>query len=311
MHSYVLRAAASVPGPTRRLVVWGTMVVAAVAAITVAAAAKDTPAAVAESVVGVTHQAEGFSIMTQDAGRELLRWSDLVDLGSSPEKVMQYFEKEYGKKPDGVAVNDQGYAGSVNPPITQRYGRPAYKNMGTPIYVKGAVSDKTVDIVVDEVINTQDREVELAVKLGGSWKDEASVSWSTTSGLTMTASVSFADVFSIGSEVSLQTTIGESKTMSQTRSKETTVKATVPPRSKVVVKMVGEVSSQDLFFTVPMEASGYFGANFGRRVKDHFFWFAPVSKVLPRTTGEAKGKLRGQRVVKTRAVVGRPTSLVG
>lgn len=286
------------------------MAVAALVLLTTATSATEASVVVADSVPGITHKDGAPSPAVRAIVREALTWSDLAAVDSSPEAVMQFFEKKYGQKPDGVAVNDQGYANSVDPPVTVRFSKPAFKVLGAPTFDKGAVRDKTVTVGADTVTNAQDQEVELEAKISGSWTDSTEVSWSTASGLTVSSSIGFGkDAFSIGTEVSVESTIGESKTSSKTGTKETTLKVKVPPRSQVVVEMVGLMKSQDVRFTVPITASGSFGANFGSRVNGAFFWFEPVSNVLPRTSGEAKGVLRAQRVMEVRSQIRETTPL--
>ncbi|MED4011636.1 hypothetical protein P4606_13225 [Priestia aryabhattai] len=57
-------------------------------------------------------------------------------------------------------------------------------------------------------------------------------------------------------------------------------------------------------FQAPLSVQGSFGANFPRKVEDHYFWFLVADNVLNSTTGTLTGKIKNTAVFDVQTEVG-------
>ncbi len=242
--------------------------------------------------------------------QEKLSFTDLPALNSSPESVRQAFTNKFGTKPDGISVNSETYFNAVKPAITEQYGHPCYKRLGDFNYTKGDGKPPTSAIVGSNVaVNYGDEEATMTLEVQGSWQSEQSWSSESTTGLTISSKFTIEGFFESGMEFSVSTTVGESKTESESRTATASVQVTVPPRSKKKVTMVGTLKKESMDFRAPISVDGMFGANFPKRVQDHYFWFLGASSVLNQTTGEITGTIKNTAVFDVHTEIGKTEPL--
>ncbi|XP_065838879.1 hydralysin-like [Oscarella lobularis] len=225
--------------------------------------------------------------------KQALTFSDLDGLGSSPDSVRSRFQSIYGKRPDGIALNSETYFNAVKPAITEQYGLSCYKVLGDFTYTEGPAVDQGEIVVGSQsVLNYGDQEATMTVNVNGSWTQSTTVTSSITTGMSFTAEFAIEGVFKLGGSFNMSVTAGRSSTDSKTLGQSVSVSVTVPARSRVQVKMVGQLKQEAVSFTAPIRASGEFGANFSDRVKGHYFWFNNAEQVLNKTSGILSGSVK-------------------
>jgi hypothetical protein len=222
--------------------------------------------------------------------QQALTFQDLTALDSSPDAVRSAFQKKFGKNPDGIALNDQTYFNAVQPPITQTYGHPCYKTLGSIDYTEGATTSGTSAILGSNyAVNNSDEEATITLTVNGSWTSSTSVSSSVTAGMSFSAEITLEGVFKLGESFNMSVTAGQSKTETVQQGSSATVQVTVPPRSRKKVTMVGTLKQEKVNFSAPISVNGMFGANFPDRVNGHYFWFTAAYDLLPKTSGTLSG----------------------
>ncbi|MBQ4811767.1 ETX/MTX2 family pore-forming toxin [Pseudoalteromonas sp. SMS1] len=242
--------------------------------------------------------------------QQALQFSDLSALDSSPNAVRDWFKHSFSRNPkevtpDGISVNSETYFNAVTPAITEQYSHPAYKTLGSIDYTQGETTGDTQAVLGSNyAINKSNQEQTITLTVSGAWQESQTTSSSVTSGMSFTAEVSLEGVFKLGSTFSTSITAGESNTNSTTRTSTASATVKVPPNSKIKVTMVGTMKTQTVNFTAPIQVSGMFGANFPDRVSDHYFWFAGVEQVLPKTTGTLSGTIKNTSAFDVQTEIG-------
>ena len=126
-------------------------------------------------------------------GRELLKFSDLSALGSSPSAIREGFKREYGINPDGISLNHETYYGAMHPAITEQYSRYCYKEHGSVRYTSVGSKDKTVIVGHDSVENRTGQEVSAVSTVTEQWTESVSRTTSSSIGRTFEHGVSIAE----------------------------------------------------------------------------------------------------------------------
>ncbi|WP_347351519.1 hypothetical protein [Intrasporangium sp.] len=242
--------------------------------------------------------------------QEYLTFSDLQGLQSSPDAVRQAFDKQFGKRPDGLALNDSTYYNAVQPPITQQYGHFCYKSV-TDYQFGPSQADPPHDAIVgsNTAKNNGDTEAEISLSVTGTWTEETGWSSSVTTGLTYSEEFTLEGVFKMGMSFSVAVTAGKSGSSSVSKSSSASVTVKVPPRSQVTVSMIATMKKEKMPFLAPIRVSGMFGANFPERVNGHYFWFSGADVLLPRTQGEITGVIEGTAAFDVHTDIGPATPI--
>lgn len=237
--------------------------------------------------------------------QELLGFSELVALGSSPDSVRSKFEKRFGKKPDGIALNRETYFNAVKPSICEQYSHYCYKQLGGYEFTEStSLPPQNAILGSSMAVNNGDSEAEVSLQVQGSWSEQQSWSASITTGMTYSEEIGIEGIFKTGMEFSVAITAGRSGSSSVTKSASYTVTVKVPPKSQVEVSIVATMKKERMAFKAPIKVSGMFGANFPKRVQDHYFWFLSADEVLEKTSGEINGYVEGTAAFDVHAHIG-------
>lgn len=238
--------------------------------------------------------------------QEYLSFNDLAGLDSSPNAVREKFKDIFGIQPDGIALNKETYYDAIQPPITEQYGHYCYKKLGQYTFSNDTSNPPENAIVgTNTAYNYGDTEAEISLSVQGQWSETVGWSSSITSGLTFSQEFGIEGIFKMGMSFSVSVTAGRSGSSSTTRTATATVSVKVPPRSKVEVSMVGIMQSESMDYSVPIAVSGMFGANFPKRVNDHYFWFYSAESLLPKTSGVISGTIKGTSVFNVHTEIGK------
>ncbi len=240
--------------------------------------------------------------------QEYLQFSDLSALDSSPDAVRTAFKNQFNKTPDGIALNTETYYNAVKPPITEQYSHYCYKVLG-PYDFTTDTSEPPQQAVVgsNTAVNNGDTEAEISLTVQGAWTDTTAWSSSITTGMTFSQELTIEGVFKMGMSFSVSATVGQSGSSSVQKSSAATVSVKVPPHSQVTVEMVATMQSETMGFNAPINVSGMFGANFPDRVDGHYFWFLSASQVLPKTSGQITGSIKGTSAFNVHTTIGQAT----
>lgn len=238
-------------------------------------------------------------ITRQIISEEDCSFEDLEGLDSSPNDVREKFAEIYGKTPDGLAVNSEGYYSAVSPPITEQYGYTCTKVVGDPSFTPTGSTVENVLLLQKTVRNFGYSEITSKVGLERTWVESVEASISFTAGFTFSFTAGVEGIASAGHEFSFSITKGKTE---KTESRDTISSSddiTIPGKSKVFVTSYAVVRKDKLDYTLPLSIHGHFGANFPDRVRpvdgstdtEAYFWFQPVSNILPKTDGIASGEV--------------------
>ena len=250
----------------------------------------------------------GGTVMTV---KELLTLSDLPSLNSSPESIRSAFKSKFDNViPAGISVNNETSLNAVEPAITERYSQYCYKTLGKFSFTKGSIASPTSVIVgKNVVINYGDEITTVTLELQGSWKNEQTWSSESVTGLPFSSKFTIEGVFESGAEFSVSTTVGESRTESESKTASTSIEVTVPPKSKRKVFMIGTLKKEFVHFSAPISVNGLFGANFPEKVKNHYYWFLDASNALNTTSGKIVGTIKRSSVFNIHTEIGQTEPL--
>jgi len=240
--------------------------------------------------------------------QELLKFSDLRALGSSPEAIKEVFHKSKGALPEGLSLNNENYGNGKS--IASKYGKWCYKILGKTQYTPEKTKGRTKSIVGSAMAyNHGDEEAKVNVRVVGSWGETSSIQTSITTGMSFNAKYSVVGTFKMGMAFDFHVTAGSTESKTLTRSVWTDVTVTVPPHSKKEVEVVAEMNSVTMHFTKRIDVKGEIGANFGYIVKGHYFWFKNIATVIPKTSAMITGDITGTKAMKTNIVIGKAEPL--
>lgn len=242
--------------------------------------------------------------------KEKFSFYDLQSIGSSPAAIKAAFNKALGKDPDGICFNSETYFNAVKPAITEQYGYLCYKEVGTPSYTSlGTQPGGDVVIGSTTAINESDAPANISVEVSGSWNQVTSWKVSQSVGLSFNTSVSFTPLFSVGGAVSYTTSIDQGGSKSSEYSVKYSVSVEVPPRSKKDITVMAKTRKESMGYELPIVIDGDFGANYDKKVDDHYYWFLSADEVLPFTTGIQKGTIDNVTRSEAYAIISQAVSL--
>ncbi|MGX5376484.1 hydralysin-2 [Bacillus cereus] len=224
--------------------------------------------------------------------QELLSFSDLDSLDSTPDSIIDAFKDLYGLLPDEISVNNETFPSHNKLAITKQYGHPCYKMLGPFTFHNIKKSTKTEVILGDQfVCNPCSQEAEIVVSIKEKWTNIQSWTSESTSGLTLSSEFIIEGEFKSGNKFNISTFIGESGSKSIITSPSIKRSVKVPPNSQIKITMLGTLITEILHFQSIITVQGMFGASFPHMVRGHYVGFKSAGHILNKTFGFIKGSI--------------------
>ena len=203
----------------------------------------------------------------------LTTWDDLSQAGYPKASFSDKYKEVFGKSPDDVHVNEG---------ICVTYGHYCYNIQGDCTYRNRGTTTITRVGAEEQLMNNTDDTVTYHVQLSTSQTKSATVT------VTDTTSFSFGNKITVGSKLlgiqaefsnsfTFTNSTGSSSSTSHSITVTDSIDVPMPPHSKKVAKLNVSWTKMTEDFEIPFTIQGWTGANFPKRVKDHYYWFHTVS----------------------------------
>lgn len=231
-------------------------------------------------IPGITPSHGGAS----DPNKVLTSWEDLAGAGISQDYVKKMFESNFhGETPKSLHLNEG---------ICVTFGHYCYNTPGTATYsnTKMVVRDKVAD--TKNISNHSNFPIKSTVKLTTEESRSATLTVTKESSFTFGNSISvsaaelgISDTFS--ESFTIKNTVGSTDTSSTKVTVEDSIMISLPPNSSVVAELEVTWTQLTEDFEIPIAINGMVGADFGKRVNGHYYWFLE----LPARNSTMKGKV--------------------
>ena len=205
-----------------------------------------------------------------DPHKVLTSWADLAEVGISKDYVNRLFERDFGgEKPKSLHLNEG---------ICVQYGHYCYNTPGNVTYKNAKIEIK--DKIADKKNISDDAKVPIEVTVKLSTKESKSA----TLTVTQESSLMFSNTITIQSlelgisdkftaSFTIKNTVGSSQTSSSEIIVEDSVKVDLKANSSVVAELKVKWTQLTEDFEMPIAINGWIGADFGKSVNGHYYWF--------------------------------------
>ncbi len=213
--------------------------------------------------------------------QERLSFEHLKGLGFNEHKLRELVKNKYGRNPDGISVNSENRFSGRNPTITDQYSRFAYIKTATPKITILSENTEQTKVIYDHTFYNYSDQVDTHTVVRR-YDRGTSTNWSVTEsvGIKIGGKVGIPLVTEGSIEISVGLSATQGGSQSNTVSDEIRSTIVVPARSKRRVVMIEQSSYAKVKYDIPVYTSGYLGANFGKRVNGHYYWFMGVNRLI-------------------------------
>ncbi|WP_338812976.1 hypothetical protein V9L05_16750 [Bernardetia sp. Wsw4-3y2] len=259
--------------------------------------------------VALTEEETKKNAKVQNTLTTNITFQDLNNLGYNEWKLRDLVKNQFGHNPDGLSLNSERKFSAPNPTITDRYSHPARMNTGTPNVTTTGQQIGARDLIAVVTLSNYSNQT-----------DNMSFTRTHTSGTTKSWSISQSVSVTIGgkvgipliSEGSVEVAVGLSASqgseVTNTISNSVTVSGDVPPNSQRTFYLYAREQEVTASYVLPVYLTGHLGANFGKRVNGHYFWFPTVSSLVGGSRQQI-GTVSSRKVLRFEATAGAATSL--
>ncbi len=218
------------------------------------------------------------SAKSQQNTSHACNWKNLSHFGFGPEKIYEYFEKEYGRRPRGIAVSNHTNGEKTGDrPVTEQHGWTCKMSYGqakveyTSNEIKHTViGEKTCEAGSD--VETSECKLQIDRKLSR----QTSFGWETGQHIGLETQFKTGISFIAEGKITASFDLTFSQNGVKSEGSETTFRSsdTVKPKKgqKVKISVIALQSDDKAKVTIPVSLSGKIGAHFSKKVKDHFHW---------------------------------------
>lgn len=235
----------------------------------------------------------GFDVVRangMNAQTTLTTWDDMNACGMSKGKVSDAYQKEFGKKPDEVHLNDD---------FCKKYGWFSYNLLGQTTYTNVSIIPKA-DITGERFLeNDTSDSITSTVELSRTLSNSATASVTSASSVSVGSTITIgAPDLGIGGQFSQNFSVSNEVGSTSTQSAEVTITDTVsvvvPPGAKyrVYLQVTLETRSEEWEIPVTIDPRGWTGAQFPHKVQGHYYWaLVHSAEFSPPFQSKIKGKL--------------------
>lgn len=213
---------------------------------------------------------------TKKAG--LTTWDELGNHGGVTRvDVFKIFHDRFGQQPKQVHLND-GICKTFNKPCFNYFEEVTYSTQGSKISQQVGNSRM--------LANNSDVDVSHEINLTTSKEKSATVTVTKEASFSAGQKVSLSsEPLGISSEFSVEFTIENSVGSTDSKREEVTVgdttKVILKPGDKVIIDLDVSWRSLEEEFEIPCSINGWVGADFGKKVNGHYYWFMHLSPLPP------------------------------
>jgi len=216
--------------------------------------------------------------LAQSANQSRTTWEDLLNAGLSKEGVFDMFEKKFGVRPKDVYLNSG---------ICEDYQHYCNNNYSNATYSNKKVTNVSKVGNLRQIKNSFSSPATYHVQLSASKNKSTTITVTQATSISFTQSITIgAPQLGLGSEFSftfnVENSVGSSSTTSKAVTTMDSVDVELQSGRAATVEMDLKWTSLTEDFQVPFNVSGWVGADFGKKVDDHYYWFLQVDdKVEP------------------------------
>lgn len=211
---------------------------------------------------------------------------NLNELGYNQENKLVDLYYKSGTRPDGICVNDYKTSGSYSGYLlSDRYNWYSYLNIGT-----AKIKKQTVDTIYDNniasvwVYNHSDTQTDKST-LNYTFTKSQTNNWQNTSSLAVAVGAEFGVSF-LGTggkgkiDITFENSFSNGSSSTETESIGYTYWVELPPKTKRQVIIARRKIVTTIECEIPVNITGYVGANFPKKVDGHYFWGLPANLLL-------------------------------
>ena len=222
--------------------------------------------------------------------------------------MSRWLSKEFGVRPNDIHLND-GFA--------HQWGWYSYNHLGDVKLTNVRIEPKSSSDNGRDVINGDNAVASHRINLMTTMSNSATTTVSSKSDISTTGTITVGgEELGLGAEFSNTFTFSNEVGSTHTKSSDITVGdlviVSLPPHTKtrVYLNVTWTSKTADWAIPVTIDPNGYTGVDFGRKVRDHYYWGSPHALLAdPPFQSMMRGRLDASYDTKGVVVIEKPTPL--